>query len=62
MAMAVRHLTAHGQFAAAGNLSLTAAAIKAVDRLALDVTMETERRFVEWFHDVSGTSPSTPRR
>ena len=31
MAMAVRHLTAHGQFAAAGNLSLTAAAIKAVE-------------------------------
>lgn len=42
IATALRRLMTHGHFAPAGKLPLTAAAIKAVERLSLDLTVETE--------------------
>ena len=62
MATALRHLMAHGHFAPAGKLSMTAAVTKAVEKLGDDLLHVTEKRFVAWFEKVSRTNPATPRR
>lgn len=62
VAVALRHLMAHGHFAPAGKLSMTTVATKAVETLCDDLMHATEKRFVEWFEKVSRTNPATPRR
>jgi hypothetical protein len=62
IATALRHLMAHGHFAPAGKLSLTAVAIKAVETLCGHVTTKTEQRFGSWFEETTGTTHATPRR
>jgi hypothetical protein len=53
---------AHGHFAPAGSLSLTAAATKAVETLCGHLSTATEQRFREWFQETTETTPATPRR
>jgi hypothetical protein len=62
MATALRHLMAHGHFAPAGQLSMTAAATKAVETLCGHLSVATEQRFVQWFQEATDTTPATPRR
>jgi hypothetical protein len=62
VATALRHLMAHGHFAPAGKLSMTAPATKAVETLCEHLLAATEQRFVRWFQETTDTTRATPRR
>jgi hypothetical protein len=62
IATALRHLMAHGHFAPAGKLAMTAAATKAVETLCEHLLAATEQRFVSWFEETTRTTRATPPR